>query len=112
MIDENLPGRRETIPAILPWYNQAMISKVTPAELPQALNRKTREPVYLVDSEGNTTHVVLPVADARDLLDQWLRRELQVGFDQSDRGESESWDVEATLQEAHRRHAEREQQKS
>ena len=84
-----------------------MNSKVTPAEVPQALEQHSQSPVYVVDAAGNTTHVLLPVAEARELLDQWLRRELQIGFDQSDRGESEPWDVEATLAEAHRRHEER-----
>ena len=84
-----------------------MAAKVKPAELQQALDRDRQGPVYIVDADGNTTHVVLPLADARELLDQWLRRELQIGFDQADRGESEPWDVEATLAEAHRRHAQR-----
>jgi hypothetical protein len=84
-----------------------MTSKVKPAEVPQAIEQHRQGPMYVVDAEGNTTHVVLPVAEARELLDQWLRRELQIGFDQSDRGESAPWDVEATLAEAHRRHEQR-----
>jgi Tol biopolymer transport system component len=82
-----------------------MNAKVKPTELQQALDRDKQSPVYIVDADGNTTHVVLPVADDRELLDQWLRRELQIGFEQADRGESQPWDVESTLAEAHRRHA-------
>ena len=82
-------------------------ARVRPSELPLALEQHAQAPVYVVDAGGKTTHVVLPVEDARQLLDEWLRRELQIGFDQADRGESRPWDVEATLAEAHRRHAER-----
>jgi hypothetical protein len=83
-----------------------MINRVTtPTELQPVLAQES--PVYLVDAAGTATHVVLPLAEARRMFAEYLRRELQVGFDQADRGESEPWDVEATLAEAHRRHAAR-----
>jgi len=58
-------------------------------------------PVLFVDSEGKTTHVVLPVDEARRLLDEHYRRELDVAFKQADAGQIEPWDIEATLQKAH-----------
>ena len=33
--------------------------------------------------------------------DEWLRRELQIGFDQADRGESEPLDIESIITELH-----------
>jgi hypothetical protein len=51
-------------------------------------------PVFFVDAEGKTTHVVLPITDARRMFDDYLRRELQVGFEQADRGEFVDWDAD------------------
>jgi hypothetical protein len=54
----------------------------------------------------SSCHMFIPgvqCCEAEILLD----KELQVGFDQADRGESRPWDIEQTLAEAHRRHAER-----
>ena len=42
--------------------------------------------------DGEATHVVLSIDDARRMFDDYLRRELQVGFDQADRGEFVDWD--------------------
>ena len=79
----------------------------TPLELQRVLDNQSEATVYLVDAGGTATHVVLPVREARRLFDEYHRRELQVGFDQADRDRSESWDVDATIAEAHRRHADR-----
>ena len=89
-------------------YTDAMSSKIsTPSELQRVLDSQSGSPVYLLDAGGTATHVVLPLGEARRLFDEYLRRELQVGFDQADRGRSEPWDVDVTLAEAHRRHADR-----
>ena len=69
-------------------------------------------PIYLVDADGNKTHVVFSIDDARVIFDDYLRRELQRGFDQADRGESQLWDTDATLAEAHERHANRSSKRS
>ena len=61
-------------------------------ELQQALDREQGAPVYLVGLDGEATHVVLPIDDARRMFDDYLRRELQLGFDQADRGEFVDWD--------------------
>ena len=61
-------------------------------ELQQALDQEHGAPVYLVGLDGEATHVVLSIDDARRMFDDYLRRELQIGFDQSDRGELVDWD--------------------
>jgi len=72
-----------------------MVAKVTKNdELQQALDKEQGAAVYLVGMDGETTHVVLPIDDARRMFDDYLQRELQVGFDQADRGESVDWDPE------------------
>ncbi len=88
-----------------------MVAKVNKSdELQHALEQDQHAPVYLVDADGTATHVVFHVDEARLMFDDYLREEIQRGVDQAARGESEPWDVEATLAEAHRRHAERTKQ--
>lgn len=76
-----------------------------PGGLEKTLEQEQHMPVFLVDVQGNRTHVVFPIDDAKRMFGGYLQRELQIAFDQADRGESEPWDVEATLTEAHRCHA-------
>ncbi len=67
------------------------------------------QPGGLVEIEDDQTHkvyILIEQPQARSLLRDALRRELQIGFDQADRGESEPWDIQETLAEARRRHAE------
>ncbi len=40
-----------------------------------------------------------------DLYKQWLHEQLQVGFDEPDRGQLAEWDLEAFLAKIHQRHA-------
>ena len=61
---------------------------------PSSQRCSRRSPVFFVDADGNTTHVVLPITDARRMFDDYLRRELQVGFAQADRGEFVDWDAD------------------
>jgi hypothetical protein len=63
-------------------------------ELEQVLDREHGAPVFLVDLTGKTTHVVLPIDEARRLFDDYLRRELQEGFDEADRGQFVDWDAD------------------
>jgi hypothetical protein len=80
-----------------------MIAKLIPTdEQQQVLQCDAETPVVFVDSEGNATHVVLPIEDARRMLDDRLRRELQIGFDQIDRGEWVVWDPEKIKAEGRR----------
>jgi hypothetical protein len=84
-----------------------MSTKVRPDEVSQALDRDKQNVVYVVDAEGETTHVLLPIGDARRMFDEYLRRELQVGIDEAARGESTEWNTEEFLDRAHGQDSER-----
>jgi len=81
-------------------------------ELQQALEQEQGAPVYLVGLDGETTHVVLPIDDARHMFDDYLRRELQVGFDQADHGEVVEWDPERLKAEGRERLQRREYERT
>ena len=88
-------------------YNVGMAAKVRKSdELQQALDQEQGAPVYLVGLDGEATHVILPIDDARRMFDDYLRRELQVGFDQADRGELVEWNVDEFLARAHKTRSE------
>lgn len=71
----------------------------------EALEQSAGGPVEVEDDRTRKVYLLIEEDEARRRLGDWLRRELQIGFDQADRGESRPWDIEATLAEAHRRHA-------
>ena len=77
------PGDRATI--------DRMTAKITQTDDQKRVLDAEQAPVFFVDAEGNTTHVVLPIEDARRMFDDYLRRELQVGFVQAERGEFVDW---------------------
>ena len=84
-----------------------MAAKVTKTdELQRALEQEQGAPVYLVGLDGEATHIVLPIAEAKQMFDDSLRRELQVGFDQADRGELVEWNVDEFLERAHKTRSE------
>lgn len=84
-----------------------MTLKLTTEQL-QALEGQSA-PVY-VDSQGEEPrYVILPQDEYRRLLGEELRREIQRGIDDADRGACEEWDVEAIIAEANRRFAARSQ---
>lgn len=84
-----------------------MTAKITD-EMRQAL--KDRSAIELVDDLTEKKYVLVSQDELERFLDERLLQELQIGFDQSDRGESQSWDIDATIAEANRRHAERKDQ--
>ena len=85
----------------------AMTAKVRPDEVPQALDQNNQEVVYVVDAVGQTTHVLMPIGDARRMFDEYLRRELKVGIDEAARGESTEWKADEFLERAHGQHNKR-----
>ena len=88
-------------------YNVGMAAKVRKSdELQQALDQEQGAPVYLVGLDGEATHVVLSINDARRMFDDYLCRELQIGFDQADRGELVEWNVDEFLEQAHKTRSE------
>lgn len=69
----------------------------------QALNQQPRGPVDVEDDQTQQIYVLVAKEDFRQLVDVELRRELQVGFDQADRGELAEWDPEDIRREGRRR---------
>lgn len=68
-----------------------------------ALLRSTG-PIEIHDSVMQQHYMLLPKTEYLRLVDDQLRREIQLGIDQADRGELEEWDVEAVIAEANRRY--------
>ncbi len=81
-----------------------MAPKIT-HEMREILARNPDQPVEVEDEQTNRVYFLIERDQARRLFHDYLRRELQIGFDQADRGESQPWDIQQTLAEAHRRHS-------
>jgi hypothetical protein len=82
-----------------------MSPKLT-AEMRAAFEAQPEGLVEVEDDQTGKVYFLIEQPQARRLLGDRLRRELQIGFDQADRDESQPWDIRETLAEAHRRHAE------
>ena len=83
-----------------------MTPKIT-KEQREALQRSPEKPLRMPDDETNKVYIIFDEQALPTLWEDYIRREVQCGVDQLDRGEGEEWDVEAFLKEAHRRHAAR-----
>ncbi len=59
------------------------------------------------DDRTDKVYFLIEESRAKELYDRWLREQLQVGFDEADRGQLAEWDLEAFLANMHRQHAER-----
>jgi hypothetical protein len=81
-------------------------------EMREALATRPTGPIPFEDDETKNQYVLLTKDDYFRLRDAYLRRELQVAFDQVARGEVSDLDMDAVLAEAHRRYAERQQRNS
>jgi hypothetical protein len=73
----------------------------------QALAMRPTGPIPIEDDQTQHQYVLIAKDDYFRLYDDYIRRELQVAFDQVDRGEIGDLDMNALLAEAHRRHAAR-----
>ena len=62
-------------------------------------------PIEVEDEQSRRVYILVARDDFSRLVDAELRRELQIGFDQADRGDVADWNVEEILAEAHRRHS-------
>jgi hypothetical protein len=76
-------------------------------ELRDALSARPSGPIPIEDDQTNGRYVLLSQEDYFRLHEDYIRRELQVAFDQAERGETSELEMDALLAEAHRRHAER-----
>ncbi len=76
-------------------------------EIRDALQRDPTKPIRVRDEQTNKVYVIFDEQALPTLWDDYLRREVQRGLEQLDRGEGRPLDIEATIAEAHRRHAAR-----
>ncbi len=59
-------------------------------------------PLEIEDETTHSVYVIVRKEDFRQLVDEELRRQLQIGFDQADAGEVIHWDVDAFRERMHR----------
>lgn len=78
-------------------------------EMRQALAQRPSGPIPIEDDRTQSFYVLLSKDDYCRLHDDYIRRELQIAFDQVDRGEVSDLDMDALLSEAHRRQNARQQ---
>ena len=57
------------------------------------------------DDQTQKVYLLIEESRANELYQHWLREQLQVGFDEADRGQLAEWDLEAFLANMHRQHA-------
>ena len=86
-----------------------MIAPKLTDEMRQALAKQPAGPISIEDDQTQNFYVLLSKEDYCRLHDEYIRRELQVAFDQVDRGEVSELDMDALLAEAHRRRTARQQ---
>ena len=84
-----------------------MIAPKLTDEMRQALAVRPDGPIPVQDDRSENFYVLLTKDDYIRLHDDYIRRELQVAFDQADRGEISELDMMSVLAEAHRRQAAR-----
>jgi hypothetical protein len=83
-----------------------MSLKISP-EQRQALLANSGSPVEVEDDQTQQTYVLVSKKGFHDMVDEVLRRRLQIGFDQADNGDVADWDIDEILAEAHLRHRSR-----
>ena len=76
-------------------------------ELRRALRANPSGPIAVVDERTEKHYVLVSTDEYFRLHDDYVRRELQVAFDQVDHGEVGDLDMTAILAEAHRCYAAR-----
>jgi hypothetical protein len=73
-------------------------------EMRAAIRQQADGPICLEDAQTRDTFVLVELDEYRRLVDERLRRDLQVGFSQADRGEVAPWNVDEFLAKAHSLH--------
>jgi hypothetical protein len=76
-------------------------------EIRNALSSNPTKPLRVQDDQTDKFYVIFDEQALPTLWDDYLRREVLRGLEQLDRGESQPLDIEATIAEANRRHADR-----
>lgn len=78
-----------------------------PENIRQALHQQQGKPLEVEDEQTHKLYVIVAKEEFRKMVDDQLRQQLQIGFDQADSDDVANWDVEEVLEEAHRRHVDR-----
>ncbi len=76
-------------------------------EIRSALERDPTKPVRVLDDQTNKVYLIFDEHALPTLWEDFIRREVPRGLQPLDRGEGQPLDIEATIAEAHRRHAAR-----
>jgi len=79
-----------------------MIPKLT-EEQRQAISVQPGRFLRVEDDETGRVYLIVEESRACELYEQWLRRELQRGFDAAERGEVAEWSLDEFLADARRR---------
>lgn len=69
----------------------------------EAIERQHGGPIEVRDDRTEQVYVLVGRDQFRQLVEEQLRRDLQIGFDQADGGDVAAWNVEEVLREARRR---------
>lgn len=84
-------------------YNPSVHPKLTD-EMRLALAAHPGSPIPVCDDQSQQLYVLVPRDQFAQLQDDYVRRELQIAFEQADRGEWEELDIEAVISEARAAH--------
>lgn len=84
-------------------YNTFVSPKLTD-EMRHALAAQAGGPIPVCDDQSQQVYVLVPRDQYARLQDDYVRHELQVAFDQADRGQWEDLDIEAIVAEAYWAH--------
>jgi hypothetical protein len=74
-------------------------------EMRQALTARPSGPIPIEDDQTQSFYVLLTKDEYCRMQDDYYRRQLQITFDQVNRGEVSDLDMNALLAESHRRRA-------
>ena len=70
-----------------------------------AIQHREGGPVEVEDDRTKRVYVLVARDEFDHLVEDQLKRELKIGFDQADAGDIGDWDLEEMLQGARQRHA-------
>jgi hypothetical protein len=65
-----------------------------------AIRQQAGVPLCLADEETQQTFVLVEISEYRKLVEQQLRRELQLSFEQAEHGDVALWNVDEFLAKA------------
>ena len=71
----------------------------------QAIQNRDGRPVEVEDDHTQRVYVLVARDEFYRLVQQHLRADLQVGFDQADAGDVGEWNIDKMLLAAHQRHS-------